>query len=488
MSEPMSKETNPTESKPAALKRTARAAQFAIIALGVYVLVLNVAVFALMRLAFQTVESDAAGSLERLAKRMTEPARDYFWVLTYTWDPVTLAVDDASLQTYRQLGDWQNLIDAVVSTRNEPSLGQMDLLTPGGEWLLTGDGDIAPPGARGRFLAEDRAGILEAAAGRTVVTESSAGHPMTRIYHPVRTREGEVVAVLRLEGKMPEGLMRVRNRLFLGMLVSVGILVFLWLWAVRLVRRTLEAERAAAQSDRLRALGTMTAGIAHEIRNPLGIIHLQVEEFRALARDVPDEAKRVELLSIGDDLLKETRRLKDLTQSFLDFTRASSAVNKDRRLLDVSKATEQTLNLWKKGVSPELRTVEFRSSVAGATVSFSEDRLRQVLLNLLRNADDALGRERGTISVAVDRSGAMLTIAVSDSGPGIPRETLEQIFDPFFTTRAEGTGLGLSVSRALAEAGGGTLKATSEPGRGATFILALPEKVRLEEDRTPPPA
>ncbi|MBI1291135.1 hypothetical protein GC173_07805 [bacterium] len=479
-----------SSSPPAAPARLARAAKLAIIALGVYLLILNVAVFALIRIAFEAVDNESAENLERLAKRMTEPARDYFWILPYTWDPVTKGVDENSLETYRQLGDWQNLVDSLASLAAEPRLGHADLLTPGGEILLTSTGVVPSAESRRRYLAEDHLAIETAARGEPYISTTSPRQPEKRIYQPVRSREGDVVAILRLEGTAPRGLMTVRNRLFIGFLASFAILVFLWWWTVRLVRRTIDAERAAAQSDRLRALGTMTAGIAHEIRNPLGIIHLQIEEFRALSKHIPDERQQAELLAIGDDLLKETRRLKDLTQSFLDFTRASSALNKDRKLIDLVAASQRTVALWSKGLDPALRTIRFESQLTSASTSFSEDRLRQIFLNLLRNADEAMGREKGAITVQLERAGNMISITVADTGPGIAKETLEQIFDPFFTTRAEGTGLGLSVSRALAEAAGGSLTASSEPGKGATFRLLLPEKARGEdEDRSPfPPA
>ncbi|HMX63705.1 MAG TPA: ATP-binding protein, partial [Candidatus Sumerlaeota bacterium] len=133
--------------------------------------------------------------------------------------------------------------------------------------------------------------------------------------------------------------------------------------------------------------------------------------------------------------------------------------------------------MWSRGLSPELRTVSNHSDAPDAAVFFPADRLRQIVLNLLRNADEALGKNKGEIRVIVARDKAnQASITVTDNGPGISDNILDQIFDPFFTTRAEGTGLGLSLSRAFAQAGGGTLTAESEEGKGAKFVLVLPGK------------
>jgi signal transduction histidine kinase len=282
-----------------------------------------------------------------------------------------------------------------------------------------------------------------------------------------------VVAILRMEGDNFERLVTLRSRLFFGLLLSMGVLLFLWFWTLKMVKRTIEAERSAAQSDRLRALGTMTAGIAHEIRNPLGIISLQAEELKALSAEVADPTLREALQATTADLQKEARRLKDLTHSFLAFSKASSATNKEAPRVDVNGCVEGTVRLWQKGLRPELRTVRFEPAARTVSAIMQEDRLKQILLNLLRNADEALGSQVGEITVAVEPSGNHVRISIRDNGPGISREAQAQIFDPFFTTRAEGTGLGLSLSRALAEAAKGNLEVNSELGAGATFTLTL---------------
>jgi signal transduction histidine kinase len=471
----------PRNDPPSTATGTARFARLAIITLGIYLLLLHLTALYIVRIGFETVDSNSAEYLQRLARRFCEPARDYFWVLPYTWDPEDFSVDEQSLATYRELADWRNLVDSLASTGVEPRIARADLLTPGGEILLTRDGTTPSADSRGRFVEEDGIAIAAAARGQLSVSSLTPRNPVKRVYAPVATREGEIVAILRLEGEAPAGLVTLRNRLLTGVLFSFGVLAFLWWGTMQLVRRTIEAERAAAQSDRLRALGTMTAGIAHEIRNPLGIIQLQIEELKAAIQTLDAGTVRQSMASTLSDLHQEVKRLKGLTQSFLDFTKASEPQGAPGERINLSSETNETVSLWRKGLDPSRRDVRVELPAGPIMVAFPKDRLRQILLNLLRNADEALAGEKGTIQISLERAAGRVMLVVGDSGPGIPPGAHEQIFDPFFTTRAEGTGLGLSLSRALAQAAGGTLVAANRPGGGAVFTLTLPEA--SQEDR-----
>jgi signal transduction histidine kinase len=187
------------------------------------------------------------------------------------------------------------------------------------------------------------------------------------------------------------------------------------------------------------------------------------------------------MASTLSDLHQEVKRLKGLTQSFLDFTKASEPQGAPGERINLSSETNETVSLWRKGLDPSRRDVRVELPAGPIMVAFPKDRLRQILLNLLRNADEALAGEKGTIQISLERAAGRVMLVVGDSGPGIPPGAHEQIFDPFFTTRAEGTGLGLSLSRALAQAAGGTLVAANRPGGGAVFTLTLPEA--SQEDR-----
>ena len=465
--------------------RLARGAQWAIIFLGVYLLLLFLSAIASIRVLVRAQEELLPDYISVASSSLVGP-RDYYFFLEFLTDASTGRLNEDALADYEGSLYWVEVANSLQSLRRQPFLRGVHVLTTGGSVIMRGDGTTVPPEEREKFAAEDDTAIAAAAAGNQQEVRPRSRAEARRTYLPLLNRENRVVALLRLEAESGRSspLALLRNRLFVGFLISGAVLVFLYFGTVRLVRRTLEAERAAGHADRLRALGTMTAGISHEIRNPLGIITLQLEELEVLLRELPVGSSRVSLESIATELRAETKRLKGLTEDFLRFASASAQAGYQPAPVDIAEVVEATVRLWAKGLSPERRRVDTRiphRPAEGAEtpreswlVLFSEDRLRQIVLNLLRNADEALGEKPGSIAVAVARSGAMLEVVVEDDGPGMDSPTIRQIFDPFFTTRAEGTGLGLSLSRALAESAGGSLAAESEPGKGARFRLLLP--------------
>ncbi|MCC6548129.1 HAMP domain-containing histidine kinase [Candidatus Sumerlaeota bacterium] len=457
---------------------SARAAQVAIIVLGVYLFLLIAGGLALVRIMTREQEQFTPDYLQLVGRGVTTPTRDYFWFLEFVVDADTGAIDETSLETYRQSSAWRDLAASLRGAEKEQLVARVDLLTPHGDIIMTSEGDIVEESSRSLFRAQDAELIARAAGGkvpaRSGMTRNNR-NGQDRVYMPLMNESGRVLALLRLElnSQYFRQLTVLRNRLFFGFILASALLVVLWLMLMRLVRRTITAERIAAQADRLRALGTMTAGIAHEIRNPLGIIALQIEELRATA----DMNKATEIRPIINEMNEEVKRLKNLTEQFLTFSRAGSDSTPPLSPVPVDETLGPLAKMWSKGLSPELRTVHYHSDSPTAAVFFPADRLRQIVLNLLRNADDALGKSKGEIFVRVTLSkSSEVSITVTDTGPGISETVLDQIFDPFFTTRAEGTGLGLSLSRAFAQGGGGTLIAESEEGKGAKFTLTLPGK------------
>jgi signal transduction histidine kinase len=458
-------------------RSAARTAQLAIILLGAFLFILIVGGLAIVRLITKEQERFLPDYLELVGRGITTPPRDYFWFLEFIYDPVTGALDEDGLDTYAQSSAWRDLSTSLKGAVREQMIARVDLLTPAGEVIMLSDGTVPPVAERGRYKAIDSLAITTAAKERRTVQPVLPRNELARrIYMPLKNENGRVLALLRLEinPERFQGLSLLRNRLFIGFLFASALLTFLWLVLMRLVRRTIEAERSASQADRLRALGTMTAGIAHEIRNPLGILYLQIEELKAMARNTSEPERKAELVRIADDMRQETDRLKNLTAQFLTFSKTTSDSTPPVNPFPVDGCLEPLTRMWSKGLSPELRKVSYAAESPDIRVRFPEDRLRQIVLNLLRNADEALGKTKGAIDVRVARKQAFVEISVKDSGPGIPPEVLDQIFDPFFTTRPEGTGLGLSLSRAFAEAGGGSLAVRSEAGKGAEFILSLP--------------
>ncbi len=229
-------------------------------------------------------------------------------------------------------------------------------------------------------------------------------------------------------------------------------------------------ERSARQAEKLAALGTLSAGLVHELNNPIGIISSRIELMlqEAEERRLPPQVR--EDLEV---LHRHAQRVARIARGLLSFARQSPG---DRRLLDLNQIVEETLLLMEKQVSKEGISVRRFLAPDLPPMEGDSNALQQVVLNLLTNARDAMGDggeiriETGTVT---GRPG-WLRLVVSDNGPGIPLEHLPKIFDPFYTTKAEGTGLGLSITYGIVREHQGTIDVQSQPGKGTTFVLAFP--------------
>ncbi|MBN2171053.1 MAG: PAS domain S-box protein [Candidatus Krumholzibacteriota bacterium] len=223
------------------------------------------------------------------------------------------------------------------------------------------------------------------------------------------------------------------------------------------------------QQERLAAVGTLAASIAHEIRNPLASIAGSVE---MLAGELDLQGELGELLAL---ILKESDRLNDLIDNFLEFTR-------DRRPQVAAFAPARLLEevmtaLRQRGEAGSALELALDAAAAPARLEADAAMLKQVFLNLLINAGQAMDW-RGRITVTlreVEEAGVRWTdFVVRDGGPGVPPEERPHLFEPFFTTRARGTGLGLAIAHRIAEQHGGSLELLAEPDAGAAFRFRLP--------------
>jgi PAS domain S-box-containing protein len=228
-------------------------------------------------------------------------------------------------------------------------------------------------------------------------------------------------------------------------------------------------QKAARQVDKLAALGTLSAGIAHEINNPIGIITSRVEVMMLEAEEegLPDEVRKdLEVI------LRHARRVATITQGLLSFARQSSGT---RGPVNLNQVTEEIVQLVRKDMSRARVQVTTKLDEAMPTIVADANAIGQVLLNLLTNARRAMP-EGGEITIETSHLPAArsVRVAVRDSGSGIPPEIMPKIFDPFFTTKPEGTGLGLSISHGIVHDHHGTLDVRSEVGKGSTFTLTFP--------------
>lgn len=237
-----------------------------------------------------------------------------------------------------------------------------------------------------------------------------------------------------------------------------------------------EMEEQLRRSERLAALGRMSAGLAHEIRNPLASIKTSVElleEQTAKDDERPASSSRaVDLLQV---LGEETERLNRILTEFLRFARVEARQD-DLEAAEciVSEVLEGTLALVQQDLDAAGVSVECDLVKLNVEVSVAEDHLRQIFLNLVLNAGDAM-REGGSIRLnRTELDEETVTLEVVDSGLGVPPEVAKSVFDPFFSTKEGGVGLGLSIVARLLEANGGSIKLDHDHGPGARFLIKLP--------------
>jgi two-component system NtrC family sensor kinase len=231
-----------------------------------------------------------------------------------------------------------------------------------------------------------------------------------------------------------------------------------------------EAQERFAQAEKLAAIGTLAAGVMHEINNPLATIAACAESLELSLEDQPPA------LHDGLRLIQsEVARCKGIADSLLDFSRPKAT---DMTLVDVNAAIERTLFVLKHHSRFKKLTVDTRlDSSLGAVVLANEEQLVQVFMALLINAMDAM-REQGTIELRTRWSDDARNVVaeVVDHGEGIRRADLPKIFEPFYTTKppGRGTGLGLSICYAIVAEHGGRIEVDSTPGEGSVFRIVLP--------------
>jgi signal transduction histidine kinase len=249
---------------------------------------------------------------------------------------------------------------------------------------------------------------------------------------------------------------------------------------VRLHGEKLALSHKAQLAEKLAAVGTMTAGLSHEIRNPLNAALLQLtvleRRIQRLAGDL--QGTLLEPLLLVKD---EIRRLDHILEDFLQFARPRVFVP---HAVDLAQVVSRVLDLL--GAEVERRAIRLERELApepGSTlVAGEEERLRQVLVNLTLNALEATpegGRVRVRCLVeapdpALGERAPSVAVSIEDSGSGVPLAARDRIFEPFFTTKAKGSGLGLSIVHAIVSQHGGTISVDGAQGGGARFLLRLP--------------
>jgi len=336
-------------------------------------------------------------------------------------------------------------------------------------------------------------------AGRAPATPILPGHEEMREEWQVGDRRQQVIALRQPAGPgsaeikevgIPQELIErevqvleqdLQRKLWIGAGAAAFILLVAFLYVLRLLRRTRLLEAQAQMDDRLAYVGALAAGLAHEIRNPLNVLSMNLqmleEDIASRATDEAGEA-RVYLSALQGEI----RRLSNLVNNFLSYARPTQPRFESR---DLNRVLAEICQFIRPEFESRGITLRQELSPYLPPVEMDEGLIRQAVMNILMNAAQIL-KPGGTVTVqtAIGPEGEAIA-AIRDDGPGIKPEDRERIFEVFFSTRGGGTGLGLPIAARIMEAHGGSIAVESEPGRGAAFILKLPRRQGVEAAATP---
>ena len=240
-------------------------------------------------------------------------------------------------------------------------------------------------------------------------------------------------------------------------------------------RNLKQAQAEARRAERLAALGQLSAGLAHEIRNPLGVIKGSAELLnQKLGESDPLSSE------LAGYIYTEVNRVSALVGRFLDFARPSQL---ELHAEDLAQVMDRSLRAVAQQGASALVEVHCDYQAGLPSVMIDPELCEQAFTNLVLNACEAIGDQGGELWIRIHRAsegnGERVVAEIEDSGPGVAPELKEQIFNPFFTTKKTGVGLGLAIVSKIVDAHGGQLTLSSQPGRGACFRLAFPAATKL---------
>jgi signal transduction histidine kinase len=235
-----------------------------------------------------------------------------------------------------------------------------------------------------------------------------------------------------------------------------------------------ERTRKMYRADRLATLGELAAGTAHEIRNPLTTIRSTIQYLGKRLEDPKDKI-------MAHDLISEVDRINEIIQRMLSFARPEKPSMEKSKLKEI---IHQTITLVQTTAKKKNISIELEYDTEEELIVADTGQLRQVMLNVIMNAVQAIEKQNGEIHITVNMAPGSTNhyiadkqyfiIRVRDNGKGIPKKDIDKIFDPFFTTKPDGTGLGLSITYGIIQKHGGEIEITSEENKGTTVTIKLP--------------
>ena len=287
-----------------------------------------------------------------------------------------------------------------------------------------------------------------------------------RAYAPIQGFDGKVEAFVEVEASRDYfvGLAKLRNNLiFLGLIciVVIGILVIIF---YQLVSALIRAEENIELTNRLHALGTMAAGVAHEIRNPLSIIKNTAEILKSDLTDKP------EISFYTDSILEEVHRLNNLVSQFLQLSKPPVMEKSNCNIVEL---IESTVSFVKYDFEKANIKVTFNKPSSPMNIKCDWNALKQLFLNLLINAKQSM-ENGGLIIIDLVKKRNRVVVSVSDEGKGISRGDLKRVFDPFYSNKATGIGLGLTICKNIVDAHNAKIEIFSSENKGTKVIVSLP--------------
>jgi signal transduction histidine kinase len=368
-------------------------------------------------------------------------------------------------------------------------LGEVEVSGQGDLFLVNRDGALQTPS---RFFGNALQRVpldVPAYAEKTQVIETRMqAEPLIVGYAYIQETPFILMAV-----KKKSELMRpwneTRGKLIVFLLVSITVIACVVLGvSTYLVNQIFEADRRRVATlhrveyaNKMASLGRLSAGVAHEINNPLAIIN----EKAGLLKDVFTLQRRYtedpQLMAIADSILSSVERCARITRRLLGFARHSDA---KPQVLEIGDVIHEVLGFL--GKEAEYRSIALSVDVAPQTPRLHGDRgrLQEIFLNLINNAFAAL-EDGGRLDIrARPAEGGVICVTVADTGCGIPAADINRIFEPFFSTKTErgGTGLGLSITYGLVQGLGGRISVESEVGKGTTFNVFLPQQMKISRE------
>jgi len=321
------------------------------------------------------------------------------------------------------------------------------------------------------YLQQDSVAIEKAWQGEISASPIRVveGNRFKNVYAPLRDVSLDVVALLVLEANADffEIIALFKRGLIIGGMVSFGLIIvfsFFISWMVTLLIRSQESLK---QSEKLAAMGQMAASMAHEIRNPLGIIKSTADVLKEKYAAVNESDELFEYIS------EEVMRLNYLVNNFLSFTREPKL---NPKLADLNQIIKKAVSAIEREIQDQEIEIKIDEVEQLQPFSFDEDAIQQVLFNLMINSIQAI-EQNGKIEISLSRINikgqSFAALSVSDNGSGIEGD-ISKLFEPFYSTKSAGSGLGLAISKQIIEKHDGWIEVESELNEGTIFRLFLP--------------